>query len=88
MPVPHEKPMGRQPGPQDKLHDVTEHGLMSGGLPSTSLRDIRIGRETSASAMHPQGQGSPPGVCGDAEFKANYRQDEAGRVPRRGRKYE
>lgn len=66
--------------PSDHLADVTSEGLMSGGLPSTSLKDIRRERERMSVYDHPVGQGdSCPYMPSKSE--SEWRQRDAGNRP-------
>lgn len=72
------------PNPSDRLKECTEQGLMSGGLPSTSLKDVRRERERMSEQGHPPGQGTNyPCVGMDAEFQNKYRQEMAGNRPKK-----
>lgn len=66
--------------PSDVLADVTAEGLMSGGLPSTSLRDIRRDREKMSDYKHPVGQGDSCDF-NPTKMESDWRQRDAGNRP-------
>ena len=72
--------MGTNPK-SDKLSDITEHGLTSSGLPSTSLREVRRARESEECRREdtkPQVQPWPPSRAEQVAMSVRYRQDEHG----------
>ena len=68
--------------PRDSgLADITEHGLTSSGLPSTSLREVRRAREAQEfrrEDLKPQIEPWPPSRSEQIASSVKYRQDEHG----------
>ena len=60
------------PNPSDNLADCTDRGLMSGGLPGATLRDLR--REREGTSTHLRGM---------AQHEGDYRQRAAGNRKKR-----
>lgn len=66
---------------KDGLSDITEHGLTSSGLPSTSLREVRRARESEEfrrEDLRPEPMPWPPSRAEQIAQSVKYRQDEHG----------